>query len=99
VNFLFDENIRAIPIVYIMATETINGKVVKVTVHLRDTSAKVLYDNVKANDSSRSDLKSLSQSLLNMQAKLNTFLTGIVEQGRESTPDVNNGIDGKNANS
>lgn len=69
-------------------TQQINGKVVRVTVHLRDQTTKILDESVKGGDGNSSGLKPLSESLLTMQQKLNTFLTGLVEQERGTTSNV-----------
>lgn len=77
-----------------MATQPTCGKIIKVTVHLRDKSTKIINENVCGKSGDCSEMMSLLDSTRSMQEKLNQFLSNLVENerrnGANESHDVNN---------
>ncbi|KAL4237571.1 hypothetical protein ACF0H5_002285 [Mactra antiquata] len=63
-------------------------KPVRAEVRLPDKSTKEFIENVSDGSGDRIDLKLLVNSLTTMQTRVNSFLTELVEQQRETTKDT-----------
>lgn len=72
-----------------MNTATVLDKSLRITIHLRDQSSKQLAEDVCNGSGDNVDLKALSQSLVSLQTKVNTFLTELVDQERVTTQPAN----------
>lgn len=70
----------------------ITNNSLSVTIHLRDKTTKEFIETVCNGSGDNIDMKSLSKKLSSLQTQVNTFLTELVEQERETTQQANTGI-------
>lgn len=67
----------------------------RVTIHLQNKTTKEFSESVCNGSGDSVDIKLLSEKLLSMQSKVNTFLTELVEQERETTQQTNIEVNSK----
>lgn len=65
-----------------MNNSAITGRMLRVTINLRDNTTKEISEDVGNGSGDNINLKSLSQNLVSLQTKVNTFLSQQVDQER-----------------